>query len=207
MHIKGIVLCAALAAPLSLHAQRSGDTLSLDGRKAITLGVGLTGARNTTTVGGTTATHTDGQVGSLSYNQYIRSQLGIEIEAAVLNADSFVQPGRTHQNSITPLLFGITLAPEVFALTRRLRPFFAAGVGPYIHTVNDVSSTGVSTTTETVAGARFGVGLDWRPARHFLMNVEAKYHAVGDFDHPDAATEKVSGWGVSLGFGFVWGGR
>jgi Outer membrane protein beta-barrel domain len=207
MHIKGIMLCAALAAPLSLHAQRSGDTLSLDGRKAITFGLGLTGARNTTTVGGTTATHTDGQVGSISYNQYIRSQLGIEVEAAVLNADSFVQPGRTHNNSITPLLFGITLAPEVFALTRHLRPFFAAGVGPYIHTVNDVSSTGVSTSTETVAGARFGFGLDWRPARHFLMNVEAKYHAVGDFDHPDAATEKVSGWGASLGLGFVWGGR
>jgi len=207
MHIKGFMLCAALAAPLSLHAQRSGDTLSLDGRKAITLGVGLTGARNTTTVGGTTATHTDGQVGSLSYNQYIRSQLGIEIEAAVLNADSFVQPGRTHENSITPLLFGITLSPEVFAFTRNLRPFFAAGVGPYIHTVSDVSTTGVSTSTETVAGARFGLGLNWYAARHFLMNVEAKYHAVGDFDHPDAATEKVSGWGVSFGLGFVWGGR
>ena len=207
MHIKEFVLCATLAAPLSLHAQRSGDTLSLDGRKAITLGVGLTGARNTTTVGGTTATHTDGQVGSLSYNQYIRSQLGIEIEAAVLNADSFVQPGRTHENSITPLLFGITLAPEVFAFTRNLRPFFAAGVGPYIHTVSDVSTTGVSTSTETVAGARFGLGLNWYAARHFLMNVEAKYHAVGDFDHPDAATEKVSGWGVSFGLGFVWGGR
>src|SRR6185503_4028775 len=108
MHIKGIVLCAALVAPSFLHAQRS-DTLSLDGRKTITLGVGLTGARNTTTVGGTTASHTDGQVGSLSYNQYIRRQLGIEIEVAVLNADSFVQPGRTHTNSITPLLFGVTL--------------------------------------------------------------------------------------------------
>jgi len=207
MHIKSIALCAALVAPLSLHAQRSYDTLSLDGRKAIPGVVGLTGARNTTTVGGTVASHTDGQVGSLSYNQYIRRQLGIEIEAAVLNADSFVQPGRTHTNSITPLLFGITLAPEVFAITRNLRPFFAAGVGPYIHTVNDVSSTGVSSSTETVAGARFGVGLNWYAARHFLMNVEAKYHAVGDFDHPDAATEKVSGWGVSLGFGFVWGGR
>ena len=207
MHIRGLLLCAALSAPPFLHAQRSGDTLSLDGRKAITVGLGLTGARNTMTVGGTTATHTDGQVGSLAYNQYIRRQLGVEIEVAVLNADSFVQPGRTHTNSITPLLFGITLAPEVFAITRNLRPFFAVGAGPYIHTVSDVSTTGVATSTETVAGARFGAGVDWRPARHFLMNVEAKYHAVGDFDHPDAATEKVSGWGVSLGFGFVWGGR
>jgi outer membrane protein W len=207
MHIKSLALCAALAVPMSLHAQRSGDTLSLDGRKAITAGLGLTGGRNTTTVGGTIASHTDGQVASLAYTQYIRRQLGIEIEAAVLNADSFVQPGHTHTNSITPLLFGITLAPEVFALTRNLRPFFAAGVGPYVHNVSDVSSTGVSSSTETVAGARFGVGLDWRAARHFLMNVEAKYHAVGDFDHPDAATEKVSGWGVSLGLGFVWGGR
>jgi hypothetical protein len=207
MHIKRMMLCAAIVAPLSLHAQRSYDTLNLDGRKSLTLGLGLTGARNTTTVGGTTASHTDGQVVSFSYNQYIRRQLGIEVEAAVLNADSFVQPGRSHTNSITPLLFGITLAPEVFALTRNLRPFFAAGVGPYIHTVSDVSSLGVSTSTETVAGARFGVGLNWYAARHFLMNVEAKYHAVGDFDHPDAATEKVSGWGASLGFGFVWGGR
>jgi len=39
MQIRRIILCAALAAPFSLHAQR--DTLSLDGRKAITLGLGF----------------------------------------------------------------------------------------------------------------------------------------------------------------------
>jgi hypothetical protein len=204
MRIKGILLCAALLAPVSLSAQA--DTLNLLGRKSISLGLGLTGARSTTTVGGTTATHTDGQVGSLAYNQYIRRQLGIEVEVAVLSADSFVEPGRTRTNSVTPLLFGITLAPAPFAITRNLRPFFAAGAGPYIHTVNDVSSSGVSSTSETVLGARFGVGVNWYAARHFLMNVEAKYHAVSDFDHPDAATDKVSGWGVSVGLGFVWGG-
>ncbi len=207
MHIKRLLLCAALVAPLSARAQASTDTLSLLGRKSISFGFGLTGAHSATATGGTTASHTDGQVGSLSYNQYIRRQLGIEIEVAVLNADSFVQPGRTHTNSITPLLFGLTFAPSPLAITRSLRPFFAAAAGPYIHTVNDVSSAGVTTSTETVAGARFGAGINWYAARHFLMSVEGNYHAVGDFDHPDAATDHASGFGVSLGFGFVWGGR
>ncbi len=207
MNIKSILLCAAVLAPISLRAQGTPDTLSLLGRKSISLGFGLTGARSTSASGGTVATHTDGQVGSLAYNQYIRRQLGIEIEVAVLNTDSFVQAGRTHTNSITPVLFGFTLAPAPFAITRTVRPFFAAAVGPYIHTVSDVSAIGVSTTTETVAGARFGAGINWYAARHFLLSVEGKYHAVGDFDHPDAATEKASGWGISLGVGFVWGGR
>jgi opacity protein-like surface antigen len=205
--MKSFILCAALAVPISLHAQRSSDTLSLLGRKAISVGLGLTGARSTTTSGGTTATHTDGQVGSLSYNQYIRRTVGIEIEGAVLNADSFVQPGRTHTNSITSLLFGVTFAPASLAITRNLRPFFAAGVGPYIHTTTDLTTSGVTTSSETVAGARFGAGINWYAARHFLMNVEAKYHAVGDFDHPDAVTDRASGWGVALGLGVVWGGR
>lgn len=74
--------------------------------------------------------------------------------------------------------------------------------------MNDVSAFGgTTTTTETVGGARVGAGVNWYAARHFLLSLDGDYHAVGEFDHPDAVTDKASGFGVSLGLGFVWGGR
>jgi len=206
MRTRTLLLCAALAAPLSLQGQT--DTLSLDGRKAITLGLGLTGSRRTTASGSVAATHTDGQVGSVSYSQYVRPQLAIEIEAAVLNADTYADPSHAHTNAITPILFGIAIAPSALAITRNVRPFVSAAAGPYVHSVNDASTSGsASTSTETVAGARLATGVNWYAARHFLVSVAGIYHAVGEFDHPDAATDKVSGFSLSLGLGFVWGGK
>lgn len=73
MRINSLILCAILLSPIPLRGQSSPDTLSLLGRKAVSIGFGLTGARSTTTVGGQTATHTDGQVGSLSYRPYAHS--------------------------------------------------------------------------------------------------------------------------------------
>jgi hypothetical protein len=61
--------------------------------------------------------------------------------------------------------------------------------------------------TESVAGARFAAGTNWFVARHFMLSVEGDYHAVGRFSRQDAITAKPSGFGMSFGFGFSWGGK
>jgi hypothetical protein len=64
-----------------------------------------------------------------------------------------------------------------------------------------------NTTTESVAGARFAAGTNWFVAKHFMLSVEGDYHAVGRFSEQDAVTTKPSGFGMSFGFGFSWGGK
>ena len=56
-----------------------------------------------------------------------------------------------------------------------------------------------------VPGARLAAGTNWFVSRHFLVGLEANYHAVGKFDQPDALTENASGFGMSLSFGICVG--
>jgi|SRR5690242_1909529 len=192
----------------SVLAAQCADTLSLAGKNVIALGIGLTGARDNTVTGAQTSTHATGEVGYIGFSHYIHPQAAVDVTVGVLNTDSFEQFGRSHVNTITPILFGIRYSPEPLALSRTFRPFFAVAGGPYVHTVADASSFGSSSsTTESAAGARLGAGADWFVARHFMLRAEGEYHAVSSFDHPDALTEHASGFGFGFGMGFVWGGR
>jgi hypothetical protein len=73
--------------------------------------------------------------------------------------------------------------------------------------VSDEFGASASASVEAVPGARLAAGTNWFVSRHFLVGLEGNYHAVGKFDQPDALTEKASGFGMSLSFGFAWGGR
>jgi len=189
-------------------AQRSDDTLSLAGKNIISLGFGLTGARDASATGTQSSTHATGGLGYIGYEHYVHPQAAVEVSVGVLSTDTFEQAGRSHANTITPVLFGIRYTPAPLALSRSLRPFVSLAAGPYVHEVADASDFGVaSTSTETAAGARFGAGVDWHVARHFMLRAEGDYHAVGSFEHPDALTQNASGFGFGLGMGFVWGGR
>ena len=208
MRRTAIPLLVSLLVPALAFGQRSDDTLSLAGRNIISLGVGLTGARDVSATATQSSTHTTGELGYIGYGHYVHSQAAVEITFGVLNTDTFEQFGHSHANTIAPVLFGVRYSPEPLSLSRSFRPFVSAAAGPYVHSVADASDFGAaSTTTETAAGARFGAGADWYVARHFMLRVEGDYHAVGSFSHPDALTENASGFGFGVGMGFVWGGR
>ena len=208
MRRTAIPLLVSLLVPGRAFAQRSGDTLSLAGKNIISLGIGLTGARDVSATATQSSTHTTGELGYVGYSHYVHPQVAVEISIGVLNTDTFEQFGHSHANSIAPVLFGLRYSPEPIALSRSFRPFVSAAVGPYVHTVADANQVGAaSSTTESAAGARFGTGADWYVARHFMLRAEADYHAVGSFDHPDALTDRASGFGFGFGMGFVWGGR
>jgi hypothetical protein len=207
MRIAPLVFAAMIGLPVSAHAQGTQDTLSLLGRSAISLSLGLTGARDASVGPAQQTTHTTGQVGGIAFSHWVRPSLAVEISIAALNADETTAAGRVHSNVITPILFGLSLSPRSLALSTSLRPYVSAAVGPYIHSVSDVTIGTSDETIETVPGARFAVGANWFVSRHFLLGVEGNYHAVGKFDHPDAITEKPSGLGMSVSFGFAWGGR
>ena len=206
MRIKTFVAAAVFALPVVAHAQ-SPDTLSLEGRNALSVGFGLNGSSSSSASADGTASHSDGQVAAIAFNHWIRPTIAFEVTAAVLGAEATAAPGRTYNNSLTPLLLGFSVSPRSFAITRTLRPYLSAAVGPYIHTVSQVSGGSTSNEVESSAGARLGVGANWFVARHFLVGLEGDYHAVHKFDHPDALTMDPSGFGLLFKLGFAWGGK
>src|SRR5262249_52037700 len=132
MRIASIVVATVVALPLAAGAQGS-DTLSMSGRSIIALGFGLTGSRSETTGLGTVSAPAAGQVGSLSFPHWVRPSVAVEISAAVMNADQTVNGGFVHDNAVLPILFGLSMSPQSWALSRSIRPFVSVAAGPYIH--------------------------------------------------------------------------
>jgi hypothetical protein len=192
---------------LSAAGAQTADTLSLAGRNSLMLGLGFANSTSASAAGNQTTVRTSGETGSFSYHHWLRPQVGLSITAAVLNAEATTTFGRSNANVIMPVLFGLNYSPRALALTRSMRPFVGAAVGPYIHMVDEVSTGVAEAYTESVAGARFSTGMNWFAARHFMMTLEGHYNAVGEFSRRDAVTRDPSGFGFSLGFGFSWGGR
>jgi hypothetical protein len=210
MRFSTSVVLGMLVLPAVAGAQRGArgvDTLSLLGRSAIMAEFGLTGARDATQTATRVETHTSGELGSLVFKHWFRPQVAFEMGIGVMNADETVTTGFARTNAIMPLLFGLSVSPASLAISSSVRPYLSAAAGPYFHSVSVVSGLNASTTTESAAGARFGLGANWFVARHFIVDVQGDYHAVGSFDHPDAVTDKPSGFGLTVGLGFSWGGR
>lgn len=209
MRVKTAALLVALGVPFVLRAQAV-DTLSLAGRSSINFGIGLTGQRNVSAGLSGVDTHTTGELGSLGFTHWMRPEVAITISAALLNADQTVNGGRTRANAVTPILFGVSYSPRALAVSSSLRPYVALAAGPYFHTVSDIGVGNersiVESRVESAAGMRSAIGANWFVARHFLLSVEGDYHAVSHFSQNDELTNP-SGFGMSLGFGFSWGGR
>ena len=205
--ISPLSLVLALGLPVAALAQSSSDTLSLDGRTNLMIGIGLTGTRDASATPGQASTHASGEVGSFAFNHWVRPSVAVTISAAALNVDTRAGSGHATTNAITPLLFGLSYSPRALALSTSIRPFVALAAGPYLHAIADAGAGAATTRTETVAGARMGAGTNWFVARHFMLSLEADYHAVGKFDYIDAVSKDPSGFGLSFGFGFSWGGK
>jgi hypothetical protein len=85
-------------------------------------------------------------------------------------------------------------------LRRILRPYLTAGIGPYFgwdvrwneDTVTDVNFA-------TAVGAYPGVGLDLLLSKHFIFNMDLRYHFV-EFNEPLKGATDYSGPNVVAGF-------
>lgn len=199
------LLLTALALPAA--AQRAADPLSLDGRSALSLEFGLTGSRDAVVSPTLVRTYTNGEVGAIRFKHWVRPVVAVEVSAGVLSSDQSANSGFTSTNAILPVLFGLSVSPRSFALGRSIRPYVSAAGGPYIHASTRLGGVTESASTETAFGGRFGLGANLFVTRHFLLDLEGDYHTVGGFQHTDALTTKATGFGMTFGLGFAWGGR
>lgn len=206
MRFRSSLAAAALVVPMAASAQAT-DSLNLQGRSAIVLGIGLTTSREVTATANGVRTRTSGDLGYLGFRHFVTPQAAVEIMASVMSADATAAGEHLEANTVTPILFGIRIVPRALAVGPSLRPFVAAAAGPYVHTMDAAFAGGASDQTETAAGARLAAGADWLVGRHFVMGFEGNYSAVGSFDHPDAVTDRAGGFGMTLSLAIAWGGR
>jgi hypothetical protein len=203
MRFKPLAL-VALGMPAILAAQ-SIDTLSLDGRSSINLGIGLTGRRVASAGFSGVDAHFTGELGSLGFAHWINPEVALTISVASLGGESNVSGLNVTANAITPVLFGVSYSPRALAVSRALRPYVAVAAGPYFHSVVGASGFGnVGASTESVAGMRAAVGTNWFVAQHFFLSLEGNYNAVSQLGD---GTKNPSGFGLSFGLGVNWGGR
>ena len=207
MRLAATVATLAVAGfPFAISAQTTQDTLSLQGRSIIAVGVGLNsthGASNTP--GGQVATSNG--VASLNFTHFTRPSVAFEISAAVLDASASNTFSNQTASGVTSLLAGVRYAPEAIALSTTLRPYVSVLVGPYFN--NFAKSAGYNGTamSESVFGSKLGAGTNWYMSRHLSLQLEASYDAIGHFEHEDVLSHKPGGFAMTAGFGVAWGGR
>jgi hypothetical protein len=86
------------------------------------------------------------------------------------------------------------------ALSSFVRPYVTAGVGPYFgldvrSAEDDITDADLATATGSYAGA----GIDLLLSRHFVFNVDLRYHFV-EFDEPLKGVTDYSGANLLAGF-------
>lgn len=207
MRLTPSLLVAALLLPGAARAQATVDSLNLIGRSTLLFGVGLLGSRDASAAAGGTGAHASGEIASISFTHWVRPSIAAEISTGVLGANATAGFGGARTNTITPVLFGLSFSPRVLALSKSVRPFVSAAVGPYIHSSSDASGAGANASSESVAGARLVAGANLFVSRHFMLAVSGDYNAVGRFSRLDAVSEHPSGFGMSFALGFAWGGQ
>lgn len=197
----------ALALVPAMAGAQSPDSLGQLGRTLVAFNLGLTGTREASAAGSGVAARGTGQVAALGVTHFVHPSVAVEVSAAILDENNFVKGARAHNEQVVPLLFGVNYAPTALAVNGELRPFVSVAAGPYMHSLNDVSpATGENASVKTVFGGRVGAGANWYLARHFALQLEGDYHAVPAFDAVDGVRRQVSGFALSVGAGFAWGG-
>ncbi|MFC1717327.1 hypothetical protein ACFL6S_26950 [Candidatus Poribacteria bacterium] len=112
----------------------------------------------------------------------------------------------THAVSVSYITMGLIYYPmyelqdSLGGVDSFLRPYLTAGIGPYFGwdsrwDDDDLTDADFVSTM----GAYPGIGLDVLLSRHFIFNVDLRYHLV-EFGEPLKGTEDFSGLNVMAGF-------
>ena len=184
--------------------------LSLKGRSAIELSLGLWGgtkASNTAAATGIQSeAKTSGFAGGLGYSYWLREHLSLTVTVSLLSAQasSTINVFNVTQqaSAVIPLLLGIRFyVPEPDA---NVRPFLSVAVGTYFGSEAKNTLISQQAHTETTFGGRLGVGIDFFLSNHFKLGANVGYHLMADFETTIGARKNYNGADFSLGAGYIF---
>lgn len=205
MRFTNAVVGLVVILPAAVAGQTT-DSLSQQGRHILSVGLGVTGTRETN-IGPNyqTTARATGALATLGYARFVSPSVAIEVAATALDANASVSNAGTRASSVTALLLGIRYAPRWLAITPSVRPYVSAAVGPFLHSA---SSTAIGSTyagLESHFGCRFGAGASFHIARRMALLVQSDYHAARTFHMTTGEVAYPSGASLSFGLGYSWG--
>jgi hypothetical protein len=147
---------------------------------------------------------------SYSYWGYDKLAADLTLRGLVVDVYSIDRATRISESAVvvTSAMFGIRFYPISSARTP-LRPYFIAGLGPYIGVESyeeiENHSIRISKTTKTLAtfGSFFGGGLDIQMNRYVMMGVHMGYNLMSDFSEPLGSKNNFSGLELSAGISLL----
>jgi outer membrane protein W len=186
--------------------------LSLKGRSAIELSLGLWGgtkASNTAAATGIQSeAKTSGFAGGLGYSYWLREHLSLTVTVGLLSAQasSTISAFNVTQqaSAVIPLLFGIRYYVPDPEPGDNVRPFLSAAVGTYFGSEAKNTLISQQAHTETTFGGRLGVGIDFFLSNHFKLGANVGYHLMADFETTIGARKNYNGADFSLGAGYIF---
>jgi hypothetical protein len=155
----------------------------------------------------------DGVVG-LHYTRYIREDVGVTAGAQMISLvhGQAIGPEGTFAGiaDLVALPFGVRWNPVRALSSRTFRPYLAASVGPAF---GFTQGAFVGNGTAVFAGAHrqatvfthLGLGVDYFPARSFMIGVNGGYNRLANFSQPVGTMNNQSGPEVNFSFGWMFG--
>jgi hypothetical protein len=172
------------------------------------------GGSGTASTGIATGISSSDVAGGFQYTRYLKESLAVtlglegrELEAGVAVGTQGFRAGVTNIGSIPVGVRWYPLAER--RPSDAAKPFIASGIGPVIgETLGSVAGGGAvisgASTTATIGGFVRG-GADFLLGRSFALGVDGGYNWMADFPQPVGLKNNYSGFGISVGFGWLFG--
>jgi hypothetical protein len=197
---------------ITIGSVSTAQDLSLKGRSAIELSLGIWGgakASNTAAATGIQSeANTSGFAGDLGYSYWLREHLSLTVTVGMLTAQasSTISTSNITQqaSAVIPFLLGIRFYVPDPESGDNIRPFLSAAVGTYIGSEAKNTLISQQVHTETTFGGRLGAGIDFFLGNHFKLGVNVGYHLMADFETAIGARKNYNGADFSLGTGYIF---
>ena len=184
---------------------------ALAGRHRLDMQIGtwLTSSGSSTSSG---TVSVDGAV-SLNYTHYASEDLsitaGVQAGGHVNGASTGPSGAFAGTSSLLAVPIGVRWNPLGSRTRGAVRPFLAAKFGPAIGVTSGAfsgnGSTFVGAHTQTTLFTHLGLGVDFYPARWFVLGVNGGYNLLANFAQPVGAEKNHSGPEVGFTFGLLFG--
>jgi hypothetical protein len=167
----------------------------LYGRTRVQIGVGVSQISASSTVNRDFVHMGHGWEGA-SFNYWIRPDVALDLGLGVTDLTVESTPGTDRTSGTFAFLAGARYYPPLAGI---VRPFASAAIGPFDEfNVVDGFAGSAGGSTGTHFGGTVGGGVDMFFGPHFTLGVDGRLALV---------TDRSSHFGVTVTFGWIWGGR
>lgn len=155
-----------------------------------------------------------GFAGSLTFSRWLENDMAFILSFGGLLAEASstteIFSVSEHVVSIFPIVLGIRYSLIPMSHISGVRPYIAAGVGPYfgMEARNEVGFT-IEQEAKYLAtfGGNIGFGVDFLLWRHFGIVAGGCYHFISDYNEPLGGKTNFSGAEFKIGFAIFFGKR